>query len=172
MYKDSGPHIILGIDPGIEKLGIALLCVDKSKKEREEVLYSECFVTSSKDSTQDRLAAIYSKIIDIVKEYKPTVVAIEKIFFTVNQKTAVIVAEARGAVLAAIGQNMLPIIELTPTEIKESITGYGRATKKDIIKMVPKIITLKTNSLQDDEIDAIAAALSAAPRIFSTGLHK
>jgi crossover junction endodeoxyribonuclease RuvC len=168
MYKNSGPHIILGIDPGIEKLGIAILKIDKTSQTREEVLYSECFMTSSKDTVQDRLASIYSKIIEIVKEYKPTIVAIEKIFFTVNQKTAVVVAQARGTVLAAIGQNMLPIIELTPTEIKESITGYGRATKKDIIKMIPKIIKLKTNSLQDDELDAIAIALTAAPRIFST----
>ena len=77
----------------------------------------------------------------------------------------VVVAESRGAVLAAVGQKQIKVFELTPNEIKQSITGYGRATKNDIIKMIHKIVELPTTTLQDDEIDAIAIALSVGSRL-------
>lgn len=158
-------HIILGIDPGIERLGIAILSVDPENKKKETVLFSECFTTNKKDTTQYRLSLIYKHIEEIITIYTPSVVAIENIFFSVNQKTAVVVAQSRGVVLAAVGQHGLGIIELTPNEIKLAVTGYGKATKNDIIKMVPKIVNLPTNSLQDDEIDAIAIALCASGRL-------
>lgn len=158
-------QIILGIDPGIEKLGIAVIKVNPNEKKKETVIYSECFMTDKKMETQNRLALIYARIGEIIKKYSPTIVAIEHIFFSVNQKTAIVVAEARGVILASIGANNLEIIELTPNEIKQSVTGYGKATKADIIKMIPKIVDLPTDSLQDDEIDAIAIALSASSKL-------
>lgn len=157
--------IILGIDPGIERVGLAIIKVLPNNKKKETVIYSECFMTDKKMETHKRLALIYKKIQEIIKKYSPTIVAIEHIFFSVNQKTAIVVAEARGVILASAGVNNLEIIELTPNEIKQSVTGYGKATKADIIKMIPKIVDLPTKSLQDDEIDAIAIALSASSRL-------
>lgn len=165
MKLNTEKQIILGIDPGFERLGIAIISIDENTKPKEKILFSECFKTSKKDNIQNRLSQIYDHLNEIVKKYKPTVVAIEKIFFTVNQKTVVDVAQSRGVVLSVIGKTNLPIIELSPTVIKQSVTGYGRATKQDIIKMIPKLITLPTSSLQDDEIDAIAVALSAIGQI-------
>jgi crossover junction endodeoxyribonuclease RuvC len=158
-------QIILGIDPGIEKVGIAIIEITPNNKKKETVVYSECFMTDKKIEIHKRLALIYKRMQEIIKKYSPTIVAIEHIFFSVNQKTAIVVAEARGVILASAGINNLEIIELTPNEIKQSVTGYGKATKKDIIKMIPKIIDLPTKSLQDDEIDAIAIALSASSRL-------
>lgn len=162
---NSDKQIILGIDPGIERLGIAILELNPNNKKRETVIFSECFVTSRKDTTEVRLAKVYNRITEVLNLYKPTVVAIEHIFFSNNQKTAIIVSEARGVILAAVGQKQVKIVELTPNEIKQSVTGYGRATKADIITMIPKIVDLPTLSLQDDEIDAIAIALSVSSRL-------
>ena len=134
-------------------------------KPREKILHSECFKTSKDEPIQNRLAQIYKHIKQIIKNYKPTVVAIEEIFFTVNQKTVIDVAQSRGVVLSIVGEENLKIIELSPTLIKQSVTGYGRATKKDIIKMVPKIIHIPNATIQDDEIDAIAVALCAIGQI-------
>lgn len=159
---NSKPEVILGIDPGIERLGIAILKIDPLAKTKEELVFSECFNTSKNEPHADRLSKINEHIITIINKYSPTVIAIEKLFFTVNKKTALMVAEARGAVLCAIGQKNIKVIELSPTEIKQAVAGYGRATKADIIKMVPKIISMPTKSMQDDEIDAIAVALSAS----------
>lgn len=162
---DQNKKIILGIDPGIERVGIAILQKDPNRKPKEVLLYSECFKTNKTLPTEKRLALIYSKIKDLLLAYKPDILAIEKIFFTVNQKTAIIVAQARGTILAAAGEYNVDIIELSPTEIKESITGNGRANKEDILRMVPKIITLPDNATQDDELDAIAIALSASSKL-------
>lgn len=162
---NTDKQIILGIDPGIERLGIAILELNPNNNKKEKVIFSECFMTNRKDTTEIRLANIYNKVTEILNLYEPTVVAIEHIFFSNNQKTAVIVSEARGVILAAIGQKQTKIMELTPNEIKQSVTGYGRATKQDIITMIPKIVELPTNSLQDDEIDAIAIALSVSSRL-------
>lgn len=165
MKLNSENQIILGIDPGFGRLGIAIIELNDNLKPKEVVLFSECFTTSKDGPIQNRLAQIYEHITKIIQKYKPTVVAIEKIFFTVNQKTVIDVAQSRGVVLSAVGKEDLKIIELSPTVIKQSVTGYGRATKQDIIKMIPKLIALPTSSLQDDEIDAIAVALSAIGQI-------
>ncbi len=162
---DTEKHIILGIDPGIERLGIAVLEYNPANAKKETVIFSECFMTHKSETTEKRLAAIYTRIQKIINQYSPDILAIESIFFSVNQKTAIVVAEARGVVLAAAGEYSLRVIELTPNEIKLAVTGYGKATKSDIIKMVPKIVTLPTDSLQDDEIDAIAIALSSSSQL-------
>lgn len=162
---NTDKKIILGIDPGIERLGIAVLEFNPMNKNKETVLYSECFITKNKDTTQERLALIYNQIENIIKKYSPDIVAIEKIFFTNNQKTAVNVAQARGVVLSCVGQKKLQVFEISPTEMKLAITGYGRATKSDIIKMIPKIVNLPKETMQDDEIDAIAIALSCTSQI-------
>lgn len=158
-------YIICGIDPGIERVGIAIINKNLKTKPKEELVFSECFKTSKNLNLENRLSIIYNHINEVIKKYKPQVVVIEKIFFTVNIKTAITVAHARGAILANIGAHNIEIIELTPTEIKSAITGNGASSKDAILKMVPKIIQIDTTKMGDDEIDAIAIALAGSSHI-------
>jgi len=157
--------IILGIDPGIERLGIAIIEKNTLTIPKEKIVFSECFKTLKSDPTEKRLFQIHQHILEILEVYKPDIAIIEKIFFTVNQKTAITVAQARGSVMTAIGSKNIPIMELTPTEIKESITGNGSAKKQDIARMLPKIIPIPNQTLQDDELDAIASALAGSAKL-------
>lgn len=148
---------ILGIDPGIERVGIAV--VEKTNG-KECYLYSECFKTSSKLSHSDRLKLIGEEISLIIKKYKPDALSIEKLFFETNTKTAMSIAEARGMMLYVCSLANLSIFEYTPLQIKVAVTGYGKSDKKGIMHMVPKLIKLPEREMVDDEVDAIAIALT------------
>ena len=154
---------ILGIDPGFDRLGIAI--VDKDEKGKETLVYSECFETNKKDSFSERLFIIGEKISLCIEEYKPEYTSIEKLYMTVNQKTAMNVAEARGVILYESQKARVPIYEFTPMEIKMAVTGFGKANKNDVAKMVPKLINLSSKKMKDDEIDAIAIALTLSATI-------
>ncbi|OGI60399.1 crossover junction endodeoxyribonuclease RuvC [Candidatus Nomurabacteria bacterium RIFCSPHIGHO2_01_FULL_37_25] len=150
---------MLGIDPGFERLGIAVL--EKSQKDRKEkIIFSECFKTSSKLDFSERLCLIGEEIKKIIQEYKPEVLAIETLFLNTNQKTVMHVAEARGVVIYEAIQAKLKIFEATPLQVKVATTGYGRATKEQIMKMVKILIDLDKIKKSDDELDAIAIALT------------
>lgn len=150
--------ILLSIDPGFERLGIAI--IEKKEKNKENLLYSECFKTSSKLSHHERLRLIGNKIKDIIEEYKPTELATEKLFFTSNQKTVIPVAEARGVILYIAGIYNLAVSEYSPPEIKVAVTGYGKSDKQQIMSMIPRLITLEKKITSDDEFDAIAIGLT------------
>ncbi len=150
--------IILAIDPGYERLGIALL--EKLLKQKEVLLYSECFKTSAKIPHHQRLALIGDKIKEIVKKYKPEVLATEKLFFSKNQKTALLVAEARGVILYTASSLGLKVFEYTPASIKIAVTGYGRSEKRQMIDMTKKLIVVPKGKNSDDEFDAIAIGLT------------
>ncbi|KKP87721.1 crossover junction endodeoxyribonuclease RuvC [Candidatus Nomurabacteria bacterium RIFOXYC2_FULL_36_19] len=157
---------ILGIDPGFERLGIAIL--EKSKQgEKEQVLFSECFKTSSKLIFSERLNLIGAEVKKIIKEYKPEVLAIETLFLTNNQKTVMHVAEARGVVIYEASQAGLKVFEASPPQIKIATTGYGRANKEQIMKMVKILVKIDNKKTSDDELDAIAIALTAFAHIRS-----
>lgn len=149
--------IILGIDPGFDRLGLAVL--EKNQK-GERVVYSSCFFTERKDSSSTRLACIEGELEKIIKKYSPKIAGIEKVFFNSNQKTATGVAEARGVILSALGKARIPTMEFTPPQIKLAITGYGRAEKIQVAKMVMAILKLKNLPRYDDETDALAVALT------------
>jgi crossover junction endodeoxyribonuclease RuvC len=151
---------ILGIDPGFERLGIAVLEKDKTDR-KERVLYSECFKTSAKLEFPERLKLLGQKVKEVIKEYTPEVLAIETLFLSNNQKTAMNVAEARGVVLYEGAQAGLEIFEATPPQIKLAVTGSGSADKAQIIKMVHMLVKLESVKNSDDELDAIAIALTA-----------
>ena len=151
---------ILGIDPGFERLGIAVLEKSKSDK-REQVIFSECFKTSAKLDFSERLKLIGEEVRKIIKEYKPEVLAIETLFLNTNQKTVMRVAEARGVVVYEGAQAGLQIFEASPPQIKIATTGYGRATKEQMIKMVKILVEIDNSKKSDDELDAIAIALTA-----------
>jgi crossover junction endodeoxyribonuclease RuvC len=150
---------ILGIDPGYERIGIAI--IDKNKGEKERLIFSECFKTSAKISFEERLLLIGQKIGEIIKEYKPEILAIETLFLNTNQKTVMHVSEARGVIIYEAMKNGLGLFEATPPQIKIATTGYGRADKKDVLKMVRLLIEIDENKKSDDELDAIAIALTA-----------
>src|SRR3989338_360806 len=106
--------IILGIDPGFDRLGIAVL--DKTPK-GEFVLYSNCFRTKRGNSSSLRLAEIQNELGKIIRKYSPKLAGIEKLFFNTNQKTATGVSEARGVILSTLGQKKIPVMEFSPPQI-------------------------------------------------------
>ncbi|OGI94633.1 crossover junction endodeoxyribonuclease RuvC [Candidatus Nomurabacteria bacterium RIFCSPLOWO2_01_FULL_40_18] len=150
---------ILGIDPGFERLGIAVL--EKIKQGKEQVIFSECFKTSAKLEFAERLRLIGEEIKKIIKKYQPEVLAIETLFLNTNQKTVMRVAEARGVVVYEAAQAGLRIFEATPLQIKVATTGYGRSDKTQINKMVKILVEIEKNKTSDDELDAVAIALTA-----------
>jgi crossover junction endodeoxyribonuclease RuvC len=168
---------ILGIDPGYERMGIAVLekvasappslkaTAGQSKgygePRRECVIFSECFKTSAKLDFSERLKLIGLEVKKIIKEYKPEVLAIETLFLNTNQKTVMRVAEARGVVIYEASVAGLKIFEASPPQIKIATTGYGRANKDQMIKMVKILVEVEKNKTSDDELDAIAIALTA-----------
>lgn len=149
---------IISIDPGYERLGIAI--VDKESRNPETLIFSECFKTSAKLPHHERLTLIGNRIKEVIKKYKPTALATEKLFFSGNQKTAMLVAEARGTILYSGSSSGLDIFEYTPNQIKIAITGYGRSEKRQIIDMVKKLIKVTSKTNSDDEFDAIAIGLT------------
>jgi len=149
---------ILAIDPGFERVGIAVL--EKKPKQKDIVVYSACFKTSAKIPFHERLTAIGTEIEKIIKKHKPIALAIEKLYFTTNQKTVMGVAEARGVIIYSASRNGLHIFEYTPPQIKVAVTGYGKASKDMVMSMIPKLITMGTLSNSDDELDAIAIGIT------------
>ncbi|OGI66391.1 crossover junction endodeoxyribonuclease RuvC [Candidatus Nomurabacteria bacterium RIFCSPLOWO2_02_FULL_40_10] len=149
---------ILGIDPGFERLGIAVLEKNGGK---ECVIFSECFKTSAKLEFAERLKLIGAEVRKIIKEYKPEVLAIETLFLNTNQKTVMRVAEARGVAVYEAAQAGLKIFEASPPQIKIATTGYGRSDKAQINKMVKILVDIDESKKSDDELDAIAIALTA-----------
>jgi len=159
---------IISIDPGYERVGIAIIEHRKTKK--DILVYSDCFKTSTKIPFCERLKAIGEEIKRIIKKHKPEVLAIEKLYFTTNQKTVMGVSEARGVIIYCASYLGLKIFEYTPPQIKIAVTGYGKADKNMVMNMVPKLININTPTDSDDELDAIAVGLTClACEKFSTG---
>lgn len=149
---------ILAIDPGYERIGIAIL--EKGIGKKESLVFSECFKTSSKLQLHDRLKNIGERVSEVIKKYNPEALSIEKLYFTTNQKTVMGVSEARGVILFVSKINNLNVFEYTPPQIKIAVTGYGKATKEMVMSMVPKLIEIEKTIKSDDELDAIAIGLT------------
>lgn len=148
---------ILSIDPGYGRCGVAIL---ERVGIKDHLIYSDCIETSSKDTFPYRLAAITNECERLLDEYAPEAVVLEKLFFKSNQKTAMQVAEVRGAIIAAAAARTISIAEYTPPQVKNAITGYGSADKKQIIAMVRMLLPITKNIKHDDEYDAIAIGLT------------
>lgn len=148
---------ILAIDPGYDRLGIAVVEGNPSKP---SLIMSEC-VLPEKGAREDRLARVSDAVTAAIKEYVPDALAIETLFFSINKKTAIGVAEARGAILAAAGAASLPVIERSPQQVKLAVTGHGGADKAAVARMVPKLVVLPAKKRLDDELDAIAIGIAA-----------
>ncbi len=148
---------VLAIDPGYERLGIAIL--EKTPDKKEVLIFSECFKTSAKEEHCDRLAKIQKRIREVIEKYSPNDLSIETLFFNQNVKTALMVAEARGVIIAEARNNDLDIFEYSPQQIKNSVTGDGGGDKTSVIKMIPLLIKIEKEIKFDDEFDAIAAGI-------------
>lgn len=148
---------ILGIDPGMAIVGYSI--VDYGGK-NIELEHSGSIQTPKGERESARLLEIFNDMTSIVEKYKPDVCAIEKLFFFRNQTTVMPVAHARGVILTVLEKFGIPIYEYTPMEVKQILTGYGRASKKEVEQMVK--IALESEKLPklDDTVDSIAIAIS------------
>lgn len=148
---------ILGIDPGTGILGFGVIDVDKGQL---QMVDAGVIRTPAKEDDAVRLVTIFEEISDIIAQSKPTVMSVEKLYFAQNVTTAMTVSQARGVVLLAGKQAGMEIHEYTPLQIKQALTGYGRAEKKQIQEMVRVILKLKVIPKPDDCADALAAAIT------------
>lgn len=148
---------VLAIDPGYDRMGIAIV---EGDSHNQKVLFSSC-ILPPKGAAEARLAVIQRAVEDASKEHGPEALALEKLFFSVNRKTAVRVAEARGAILSVAGRLSIPVLEYSPQEIKLAVAGYGKADKKAVASMVERLVTLPKRARLDDELDAIALGIAA-----------
>lgn len=150
---------ILGIDPGIAIVGWGVIDYDRMKA--KPVDYG-AITTGPEMKTEERIAEVFRQMQQIISIYKPDAVSIEELFFNTNQKTGIIVAEARGVLILAATLAGIPIYEYTPLQIKSAVVGYGRADKKQVITMVTMLLKLEKPPKPDDTADALAAALCHA----------
>lgn len=148
---------IIAIDPGYERMGVAII---EKNSNKENLVFSECFKTSAKIPHEERLKLIGQEIEKCIKKYEPQAMAIETLFFTNNQKTAMHVSEARGVMLYVASVTRLSVAEFSPMAIKVAVTGYGASDKEQVTAMVQKLIQTKTDIKYDDEYDAIAVGLT------------
>lgn len=153
---------ILGVDPGTGILGFGVIEI---KNSQTQLIDGGVIRTPVKQDDAVRLQTIYDELTDIIAKTKPTIMSVEKLFFARNVTTAMTVAQARGVVLLTGMQAGLKIYEYTPMQIKQAITGYGRADKKQMQEMVRLLLSLKEIPKPDDAADALAAALTHAQSI-------
>lgn len=147
---------IIGIDPGTGILGFGVI---DSNGDKAQMVDAGVIRTPVKQDDAIRLATIYEELTDIIVETRPSIMSVEKLFFAQNVTTAMSVAQARGVVLLCGQQAGLELYEYTPLQIKQAITGYGRADKKQMQEMVRVILQLKDQPKPDDCADALAAAI-------------
>jgi crossover junction endodeoxyribonuclease RuvC len=151
---------ILGIDPGTGILGFGVIDVDT--KGKLTMVDAGVIRTPVHQADSDRLTTIYDELHEIITTNKPTVMSVEKLFFSQNVTTAMSVSQARGVVLLCGKQHKLELYEYTPQQIKLAITGQGRADKKQVQEMVRLLLGLKEVPKPDDAADALAAAICCA----------
>lgn len=152
--------VILGIDPGTATTGYGI--IKALRRDVFEIIDFGVITTKKNLSDAQRLAIIAGDLEKLIKKYKPSLAGVEKLFFTTNQKTAMSVAQARGAVLLVCEKHNLSIMEFTPLQVKSIICGYGKATKQQVQYLVQKTFKLKSSPKPDDAADALAIALCMA----------
>lgn len=151
--------VVLGIDPGIADTGYGFISVNGSSL---KCLAYGSIKTSSKDSLEQRLLKLYLELTSLIKQYKPDEAAVEELFFNKNVRTALIVGQARGVSLLALSFANLQIRNFTPSQVKQAVSAYGQASKKQVQKMVKLILALQELPQPDDAADALAVAICAA----------
>lgn len=151
------PNLILAVDPGYDRLGLAIL---KREGGKEVVVMSMCATSTKNTPLSSRIAELESQVSKLLTEYQPEAIAFEKIFFNQSTSTALGVAEVRGMLETLAGQRGLSVFQYSPQEIKIAVTGYGKSDKKAVAAMVLRLVILPTRPRFDDEIDAIAVGIT------------
>ena len=153
---------ILGIDPGMALVGYGVIDIEDGNL---KLSASGSIRTEKNKTVPERLAEIMSDMKELIKIYSPDAVSIEDLFFFKNQKTIIPVAQSRGVILAVVEESGTPIYEYTPIQVKQVLTGYGRAEKKEVERMVKFVLNNEQLPKLDDTIDAIAIAITHARTI-------
>ena len=159
---------ILGIDPGLERIGYGL--IDKTGSQLKVVAYG--LIQTPRILMPDRLAIAHAEMLKLVDEHRPDTVATERLLFTVNKTTAMDVAKALGVLLLACSERGLPWCEYSPPEVKQSVVGNGAAEKRQVQFMVQKLLNLQVAPKPDDVADALAIAITHAFRATLIELRK
>jgi len=164
--------IILGVDPGSAIVGYSILNKDEKDRQNIQVVDFGCITTDKSLLAPERLNIVYKGILKLIDKYKPDLMSIESLYFFKNLKTIIPVGQAKGVILLAASQKNIDVIEFTPLQVKMAISGYGRAEKKQVQKMIEKTLDLenfdmkKNNRKKDDAFDALGVALCAAFKSF------
>ena len=153
---------VLGIDPGYGRCGMAV--VERLQGTKEVLLYSDCVETSAKKDFPERLAIISAECMRLIKKHRPDAVALEKLYFSTNQKTAMHVAEVRGALIGTATSLDIPVFEYTPGEVKSAAAGSGSADKRQVATMLHALVKIDKKIKHDDEYDAIAVGVTHLAR--------
>jgi crossover junction endodeoxyribonuclease RuvC len=169
VYSTGHESLILAIDPGYDRVGVAVVKPGRPS----ELVLSECIQTNKKDPHEKASVPNLSKNhrVALTSTYHPTHIALETLFFSVNKKTAIKVAESRGVIVLIAGQHDLPLIELSPQEVKLAMAGVGNADKKQVQKMVALTLKIDISQKIDDEIDAIALGFAASETLRVNTFH-
>jgi len=150
---------ILGIDPGYAIVGYGVI---EHTGFNFSVVSHGAVTTEAGEQFQKRLGCIYDDISFLIEKYKPDCISIEKLYFNTNTTTAIDVAQARGIILLAAEKHGLTVYEYTPLQVKQAVTGYGRAEKHQVMEMVKSLLKLKALPKPDDTADALAVAICHA----------
>jgi crossover junction endodeoxyribonuclease RuvC len=152
--------IVLGIDPGTATTGFGVIEKQKGKNSDDLIVIDYgCIKTSPDFCAGDRLNILNKELNKLIKKYQPKFMAVEKLFFFKNLKTAMPVSEARGVILLTAAKNKIPVFEFTPLQVKMTVTGYGRAEKKQVQKMIKVLLKMDEAPKADDAADALGIAL-------------
>ena len=148
--------IVIGIDPGLARVGYGVIAVNN--RQPQAVCYG-CIESGKDQRTPERLLHIYTELTALVEKYPPAHIAVEKLFFTKNITSAISVSEARGVILLLAQQQKIPVTEYTPNQVKQAITGSGRADKRQMQEMIMRLLHLPELPRPDDAADALSIAL-------------
>jgi crossover junction endodeoxyribonuclease RuvC len=150
---------VLGIDPGFDRCGFGVI---DARGGEPTWVYHSCLQTNKTDDFASRLRQLRDETARVMEAFKPSGVAVEKLFFQTNVKTALDVGMARGVILLAIADAGLPIVEVTPNQVKQGVAGWGNADKKQLQAMVQRLLKLSEMPKPDDAADALAIAMVGA----------
>jgi len=148
---------VLGIDPGYGRFGWAIV---EGNRAKQALVACGCEETASNAATPQRYLIILERLEDLIKEYQPEVAAVESLFYFKNAKTVIKVSESRGVVVVGLARAGITISDYTPLQVKQAVTGYGRAEKTQVQAMIKAILKLKVVPKPDDAADAVAVALT------------
>lgn len=151
--------VILAIDPGFDRIGLAVM---QASKDKPELLFSKCIETDPKETKPKRLLFIGEEVRRVIKKWHPESLAVETLFFNTNITSAIGVAEARGIIIYEAMRENMGVFEYGPQTVKIAVTGYGKADKIQMATMVKRLVNLpnKLSKRLDDEIDAIALGIT------------